>query len=255
MKTIIAQLFLPVFFFTACQAGDTTERLRSAITVRQFALGQTIISVRQSTYGTDAPFLFVHLHSNETTAIKAVQRMGSEWGIPLIQLSNKKSRLVPFQLNSQTFRFDPNRIFSDEGLRKTLRRSGRYTDAAFREVQRFRDSLLSLLLTGKPLVAVHNNTDRRFSILQYRDAGSGQVHLNATQDTDDFFITNDETIYTRLKQENVNVVLEDVSQLEEDGSLSLYCSRQGIPYINVEAQHGHLTRQLQMLETVYQILK
>lgn len=254
MKTIIVQVFLYCFFFTACQAGDTTEHLRSSVTIRHFALGQTMLSVRQFTFDTEAPFLFLHLHSDEATAYKAVHHVMHEWGIPLVQLFNKQSRLVTFVLDGQTFHFDPNRIFSDDGIRKTLRLSGRYTDGAFRHVQRFRDSLLSLLPIDKPLVAIHNNTHGRFNILQYSDAGSGLVNLNAEQDTDDFFITNDEAIYERLKQENVNVVLEDTLQAEEDGSLSLYCSRNGIRYINVEAQHGHLAEQRQMLEMVFRIL-
>jgi hypothetical protein len=43
--------------------------------------------------------------------------------------------------------------------------------------------------------------------------------------------------------------------MEEDGSLSLYCSRQGIRYINVEAQHGHRQEQQAMLDAVRQILQ
>jgi hypothetical protein len=35
--------------------------------------------------------------------------------------------------------------------------------------------------------------------------------------------------------------------MTDDGSLSVYCAQLGIPYVNVEAQHGHIWRQLYML--------
>ena len=255
VKTIIAFAFLCCTCFNACRAGDTIDRSRGLVTVRPFRLGKTVVSAQQVSFQADTPFLFVHLHSDEATAHEAIQAVMYQWEIPLVQLLNKSSRLVRFRLQGQAFRFDPNRIFSDKGIRQTLRLSGQYTDGAFRIVQRFRDSLLSLLPTSHAIVAVHNNTEGRLTILQYRDAGSGQVHLNAGQDPDDFFITNSEGLFARLKEKNVNVVLEDTGKMDDDGSLSLYCSRHHIPYINVEAQHGHRAEQLQMLETVCQILK
>jgi hypothetical protein len=42
--------------------------------------------------------------------------------------------------------------------------------------------------------------------------------------------------------------------MTDDGSLSVYCGKLGIPYVNVEAQHGHLVRQLKMLIFAFQEL-
>lgn len=254
MKIFLFILGYTSMFFTACSQQDTAEGFLSEVTFRRFTIGTSAVTVPSFTFDTETPFLFIQLHSNETTAGEVAYKAAHRWGIQFIQIQNKQNRLVTFELQGKTFQFDPNRIFSQEGIKKTLQLSGRYTDGAFREVHRFSDSLLLLLPPDKPVVAVHNNTDGRFTILQYKDAGIGQVHVNREHDEDDFFITNDEEIFCLLKEHNFNVVLEDVSQMEDDGSLILHCSRENIRYINVEAQHGHHKEQEVMLETVRRIL-
>lgn len=214
-----------------------------------------MVTIQQWQFATVQPFILIHLHSNESTAGNAAKEISQEWGIPLIQLINNETRMVSFKREGRFYQFDPNRIFSPEGIFKTLTLSSAYTTEAFEEVKQFSDSLLSLFGKDKPLVAVHNNTDGRFNILQYRNAGIGQTHVNRTLDEDDFFITNDEEIFSLLKEKDFNVVLENASAMEEDGSLSLYCGRSRQRYINVEAQHGHSSQQLAMLEAVVQILK
>jgi D-alanyl-D-alanine dipeptidase len=52
----------------------------------------------------------------------------------------------------------------------------------------------------------------------------------------------------------MNVVLQDNRQVTDDGSLSVYCGKWGIPYVNVEAQHEHLEQQLQMLKVLLRII-
>lgn len=254
MKIFLFILGYTSLFFTACSQQDTAEGFLSEVTFRRFAVGRSAVTVRSFTFEKETPFLLIQLHSNETTAADVAYEAAHRWGIHFIQILNKQSRLVPFERQGKTFHFDPNRIFSEAGIKKTLQLSGRYTDAAFRDVQRFSDSFLMLLPPDKPVVAVHNNTDGRFTILQYDNAGIGQVHVNEEQDEDDFFITNDEEIFRLLKEENFNVVLEDASKMKDDGSLILYCSRENIRYINVEAQHGHRQEQEVMLETVRRIL-
>ena len=241
--------------FTACSQQDSAEGFRPEVSYRQFSVGETVVPVRSFSFATATPFFFLLLHSDEMTAAEVAYEAAHRWGVDFIQLQNQQNRLVSFVFRGKTFLFDPNRIFSDTGIKNSLRLSGRYTDAAFREVKRFSDSLFSLLPQNKTFVALHNNTDDRFTILQYRNAGIGQVHVNEEQDVDDFFITNDEEYFELLKSENFNVVLEDASQMEDDGSLSLFCSRNRIRYINVEAQHGHRDEQEAMLVVVNQILK
>jgi hypothetical protein len=248
---IYGAVFQPV-----CSQQWQAEGSAAQVVQQQFNVGQSIISLRTFSFDTETPFLLLHLHSDEVTAAETAYEAAHQWGIQFLQVQNERARLVSFRFNEKIIQFDPNRIFSDEGIRKTLQLSnGDYPVAAFEEVTRFAQSLLSLFPVDKPVVALHNNTDGRFTILQYKEAGSGQVHVNDSMDVDDFFITNDEEIFNQFKEKNFNVVLEDASGMEEDGSLSLYCSRQGIRYINVEAQHGHRQEQQAMLDAVRQILQ
>ena len=212
------------------------------------------MQLRHLLFENSAPFLLLLLHSDEKTGAEAAEAFARRKAIPFLQVLNNKQRLIMFTLNDEPFRFDPNRIFSDEGIRKTLALSSRYTDTALTEVRRLRDTLLAMVDTTLPIVAVHNNTEGRFNLLQYRDVGGAELHVNETQDTDDFFITNDAAFFTSLKKANFNVVLENVAEMEDDGTLSLYCGRQNIRYINVEAQHGHGQQQVEMLQAVFMIL-
>jgi hypothetical protein len=41
---------------------------------------------------------------------------------------------------------------------------------------------------------------------------------------------------------------------QDDGSLSVYAAKKKIPYINIEALHGHLDEQIRMLETLKDII-
>lgn len=230
------------------------DSFHPTIEERRLIVGKTAIPIRFYRFSTDPPFILLQLHSNETTAAAVAAEAAHRWGIPFLQIQNRQRRLISFLLGGKRFQFDPNRIFSNAGIKKTLQLSGRYSDVAHREVRRFSDSLLSMLTPLTPIVAVHNNTNGRLTIRQYRDAGIGPIHVNNEQDEDDFFITGDEEIFALLKAENFNVVLEKFSEVTDDGSLSKYCSRNNIRYINVEAQHGHLLEQAEMLNCVYRIL-
>ena len=210
--------------------------------------------MRQLRFDTLSPFLLVHLHSNELSAAEAAYTAACRWGAEFLQLVNNNERMINFHHQGQRFQFDPNRIFSAEGIRKTLLQSGIISDVAFTAVQRFSDSLLTILARHHTIIAVHNNTDGRFNIRQYLQVDPDRVHINETQDEDDFFITNDADFFAAIKAENYNVVWEDATRIEEDGSLSLYCNRNNIRYINVEAQHGRTAEQLAMLEVVKRVL-
>jgi len=42
--------------------------------------------------------------------------------------------------------------------------------------------------------------------------------------------------------------------VSDDGSMSVYCGSRGIRYINIEAQMGDESNQMDMLEALYTIL-
>lgn len=239
-------------YLAACSQQEGADPVPQ-VTNHELPVGLSTVSVLKTHYTTKTPLLFVHLHSNETTAAEVAQAVSAKRSIPFVRIRNGNERLIPFRLSSYAYRFDPNRMFSDSGIRKTLSLHNTSTDAAFSAVKAFSDTVLTLLDTGKIIVALHNNTNDRFNILSYK-AVDMPVHINNNHDPDDFFLTNDEEIFNRLRDLDLNVVLEDAAKVEDDGSLSLYCSRQNIRYVNVEAEHGHEQEQMQMLEMLLQLI-
>lgn len=60
--------------------------------------------------------------------------------------------------------------------------------------------------------------------------------------------------YEALAAEGFAVVLQDNERAADEGSLSVWAARQGIPYVNVEAEHGQRDRQVEMLEALARVL-
>jgi hypothetical protein len=71
-------------------------------------------------------------------------------------------------------------------------------------------------------------------------------------DRSDFFVATEPWIFDFLRGRRFSAVLQ-AGAPSDDGSLSVYCARQRIPYINVEARFGHLAEQVRMLEALQEL--
>ena len=247
--------FLLSFSFCACSQGDNIERLNATVHYRKHLLGSSSVIVKETRYGKDIPIQFVQLHHNEETADKVTTSLASQVGFDYLQIVNESKRFIEFKLGDKDYKFDPNRIFSKKGIIATLRSRSHYSDTAYQVISAFSTFLLDLLDHSKTIVSVHNNTDGAFSPADYIKNNTGLVFQNPELDPDDFFITTDSIVFEKLKENNFNVVLEYSKDIEDDGSLSVYCGRNNIRYINIEAQHGHAKEQEAMLRTLIQILQ
>lgn len=61
---------------------------------------------------------FIHVHHNEQTALKAAQAVVKREGGSLITLVHSGGRNIVFNLHNKRYEFDPNRIFTDNGIKK-----------------------------------------------------------------------------------------------------------------------------------------
>ncbi len=207
---------------------------------------------------TSAPFpTYISLHDNENTAVEAALSVIRRNGGRLIELQHTGERNVTFSLGDSIYVFDPNRIFTENGARATLEDLGPFSGQALQAVRAFADTLIHHLdlPENEWAVTVHNNTEREYSVLSYIDRGEYApdvrfTYLEAAEDPDDFFYVTEERFYTSMRAARFNVVMQDNARVSDDGSLSVYCGLNGIPYINVEAQHGHYEEQVKMLEFV-----
>lgn len=250
----IVSLLLPCLFFL-CSCAQEDDSLTPAITKRQHHLGDTRITVSLSRYPGDSSLVFLCLHDNERTAAEAAKLILQERGGLLISIDNKEERYMDFRLSGRRHRFDPNRIFTSTGIRETLRIFNSHSPAAAREVRDFASFLLGLLPDSGLLIAVHNNTDRNYSINDYLPGARLRndvlrAHPNYDMDEDDFVFTTDSTVYRLYADSNINVALQHNLQATDDGSLSIYYGRRNISYTNIEAEHGHLEEQVRIIRVL-----
>ncbi|WP_028388880.1 hypothetical protein [Legionella fairfieldensis] len=192
---------------------------------------------------------FIHLHENEITALAAAKRFIRKEGGTLITLRHSGKRNIVFYLKGVRYEFDPNRIFTDQGIKKTLKQFGHYSPAAHHEVKQFAVKIIKLLPHKGKVIAVHNNRD--YSIQEYFPRHSLATDVKAlhyrpeTNYRNFYFVTKKED-YLRLKKLKYNVALQ-AANAQNDGSLSYYLAKKN--YINIESAYGQLKTQLKMIRS------
>ncbi|CEK10854.1 protein-tyrosine-phosphatase [Legionella hackeliae] len=189
---------------------------------------------------------FVHLHENEVTALQAAKLYVKRKGGTLITLKHSGNRNIVFFLHGVRYEFDPNRIFTNKGITKTLKQFGPYTSEAHHEVRKLARKIICSIPPGK-VIAVHNN--RGYSIKEYfpRHALAGDAKaLNYIPKSSyrNFYFVTQRHDFSRLKGLQFNVALQ-ANHATDDGSLSYYLGNK--VYINIEAAYGALKEQLEML--------
>ncbi len=168
--------------------------------------------------------------------------------------------MISFTSLKRKYAFDPNRIFSKKGIRITLELYSSYSPKAAIKVKKFADLILKQLPGAKTIIAVHNNSFGKYSILSFLKGGresknSKRVNKVPGSDPDDFFLTTSTQLFERLKAKNFNIVLQDNEHVFNDGSLSYYYRNINTQYINIEAQEGHFSKQAEMLRALISVLQ
>ena len=221
------------------------------------SIGATQVRVRVQKR-TGADLVFINLHDDENTSVEAGQWLIGQRGGRLVQLKHEGSRLISFVSEGTSFKFDPNRMFTDQGARRSLETHGPFSVKALKDVRQFAASVLSICRFDELslVVTLHNNSNQGYSAASYTkgavyEIDALKVYLDRNADPDDFFFVTDLGLFEFFRGRGFNVVLQDNENVTDDGSLSVLAGRRGIPYINVEAEEGHLQQQLEMLREVY----
>jgi hypothetical protein len=221
--------------------------------------GSSVVKLEVLNYQKDS-LLFINLHSNEKTSIEAIKKiLPSEFGKYIGILSGGK-RELSISVAGKYIRVDPNRIFTKNGIEKTLKNYGCFSEASFKTVEKFSKELLNTLSKAKLIVALHNNSNMEYSISSIMESNltksdALEIYHNPAKDVDDFYYVTEKVKFSYFKSKGYNVVLQDNIHVEDDGSLSVYCGRQNISYINIECQENHLKEQIEMIALIYKALK
>ncbi|MDF1828355.1 MAG: protein tyrosine phosphatase [Legionellaceae bacterium] len=190
---------------------------------------------------------FVHVHQSETTALKAARAVVLSQGGSLVTLHHPGGRNIVFHVDKIRYEFDPNRMFTDAGIKKTLEQFGPYSAKAHGLVKLLAEQVTAALPSNQKVIAVHNN--REYSLKDYYPGANLEheaeaLHVPQPKAYRNFYLVTKKTDYTRLKQSKFNSVLQAATP-EDDGSLSVYLTRK--PYVNVEAGYDQLATQINML--------
>jgi hypothetical protein len=199
---------------------------------------------------------YLWIHGDEQTAQRVLQvHMQGRAGRAFL-IRNEGQRNVPFSGGL----IDPNRMFSQSGAAKNLRRlnpewSEQRLNEALERLDRQRDEFLSRLLPPGDtiLIALHNNSPA-YSVTDEVPI-SNAVALKSPSTPDEFLLCTDPNDYAVLAQGPYNVVLQNRASGEDDGSLSRLCAERRIRYVNIEAAHGNGVAQRNMLQYLESALR
>lgn len=265
MKSVAFVVLVVVFFMSGCTSTITPPSIdkiakdvnQSEIIVEKTMLniGSTLVNILSYSKGKSS-ILYFRPHENETTSRVVVLKMINKYGGKFVELNAQGNRLIDFRVEDKSYTFDPNRIFSSKGISDTLQKYGKSDLTSHQEVDRFAKRLVEDFLTKNQLIALHNNTQGEpLSIKSYIGSKDAlEVYISPNKDEDNFFYVTQKKDFDVLKSKDFNVILQDNLGVSDDGSMSVYCGSRGIRYINIEAQMGDESNQMDMLEALYTIL-
>ena len=255
-KTILSIILLGGLQLSAGQTHFTTgsdKPFVPKINTIYYKLGDRIIRIKTFQYGNAKDLVFINLHDDEITAVNGARKVLEQRGGFLIKIENYRTRNIKFKLEGKQYTIDPNRMFSRPGIARSLLIFGNTSPKAIEEVEKFANRVLQIIPANRSwIIALHNNSNGRYSINSYRRGGdkemdARELKVNNDLDADDFFLTTDSILFQHLSNENYNTIWQDNLNAKKDGSLSIYCGERNIHYVNCETEHGRQPEYDQMI--------
>ena len=227
----------------------------------EYKIGDSLVTFVIENNLSTKKVLFINIHENEKTSVDAFNRFDTRDEYRLVWLLHNASRRIGYNHRQEVFTIDPNRIFSQTGIEATLAHDSIFCNRKAEKMARaFAKEIISYITSSSWIISLHNNTPDNYSILSYlpdsaEAANTKDVFINTDMDPDDFLYTTDVDLFNKLKTANINVILQDNENCIDDGSLSVYCGKRNIPYVNVEAEHGHLEQQTFLIQKIIELIE
>jgi hypothetical protein len=203
---------------------------------------------------------FVNVHDNENTSAEAAKAFILSHGGRLVELEHGRGRTIVIRRNGVLHRFDPNRMFTEKGLRQSLKYHRNLSDENLALATRFAADVEEFIeiKPDQPVIAVHNNTDGKLTINDFKPGewygdDTREIFVNPAEDPDDFFFTNSPVLFEALKTLRYNAALMVENPPDRGTLANLVNDRKGV-YVLVEAEHDQLRRQTTMLEDLGRLL-
>lgn len=266
IRNLILLLVLEIMHFIAdplkifSQETDSLVRKDSiAPLIYQFPLADTLFTFHwHNPAATDLMLLVIH--DDENTSSEVGYGSMDQYGASLLEKKYNGQYLFRMNFNRVEYLFNPNRIFNAAGLKNNMVKIGNYSDTARVLIDQAASEVAGAFFQDqKFIVALHNNNNLGFSILSYTSDTAlmkltDSVFINPELDPDDFFYVTDPEHFKILSSLGFNVVLQSCNPATDDGSLSYWCVRNRVQYVNIEAEHLHYKEQLFMLDVLYDLI-
>ncbi|HKG07200.1 MAG TPA: hypothetical protein VKB19_12110 [Pedobacter sp.] len=259
MLRLITAAFIAAGLFPAAHGKNDLLIYHAASFSHYFP--QKSVDVVKSAYKKSS-LSFLVLHDDENTGVEAAHDFCAINGGSITELKYGNERNISFGSKNVRFSFDPNQIFNNAGVLKTLKKYS-ISRPSVATVNKIRSLAFSLLNAYNPdslgyIITLHNNTDGRFSIASYAQDKllkgiADSIYINPEMDQDDFVLVTEPAFFNYLKSKSVSSILQ--SESARDGSLSVYAQMNKIPYINIEVQDGHREEHLRLIQVVDNMLK
>lgn len=256
--------FIAVVAFTSAfvshhgaAAVKFVEQVEASVLLGNATVNITSVQKLNDDGSPTADLAFLNLHENENTSVLAAKTVVYWYGGSLYFLQHGGDRLITFEMNGTTYVFDPNRMFTPIGRRKTLMSYSTYSPAADAAVTALANKVLEIykFQARRIVVAIHNNGPN-YSAADYLPGGEMASDAKAVtilpgSNPHNFFFVTRSLEYNLLDEEKLNVVLQADpvnGSLTDDGSLSVYASMSNKAYVNVEARAEYSGEGIMVIE-------
>ncbi len=107
-----------------CRKRLTLTRSGRQLLTINWETGASALTCR---YNNNPGIVMMSLHDDEATAIETSRQVLRKAGGYLIKINNDSARFIRFKLNGVTYKFDPNRIFTETGIISSLKQQATTT--------------------------------------------------------------------------------------------------------------------------------
>jgi muramoyltetrapeptide carboxypeptidase len=219
--------------------------LASSTTHQTFVIGETPVTI-EIIQSNSSGLVFFHPHEDEKASYEQSKKLVKQYGGKLVSIQQQGKRLIEVVYQQEKYTFDPNRMFTEQGIKDTLIKYSKFNSQVATDIQNFANKVVSLVI-GKLVIAVHNNYNKSYNVTSYKNSDEVEYYYqNPKQGTGEFFYTTDSDFFNFAKVAGYNAVVQSKA-VKNDGSFSVYAALQGSNYVNLEVKRGSDSLEQKML--------
>ena len=83
-------------------------------------IGDSTIIINHQYIEKDSAVIYLNIHEDEQTSIEAIREFNKTKAVNFTFIQQNKTRRINFNIKQKNYSFDPNRIYTRKGRRKTI---------------------------------------------------------------------------------------------------------------------------------------